>query len=250
MFDKSSSWQRVKGGEASTLRVHLGYVPEIDTSAEERESKIRTRIAVAVAVLLHVVLFVLTLPEMEAKPMRVGRKQEVYMVQQIRFNPPPPQQQQQIPKRSEKRKKIPIPDPTPDEPEPILVENVDAPETDLTDLDDAVFGVPNVPQGFGRYPGTGPMKVGGAVLPPRKTYSPAPPYTEEARQGRIQGVVILEAIIDAKGSVRDVKVLKGLPMGLTESAVDTAMQWKFEPATLEGEPVAVYFSLTIRFSLQ
>ena len=250
MFDKSSSWQRYKGGESSALRVHLGYVPEIDMSAEERESKIRTRIAVAVAILLHMVLFVLSMPEMEAKPLRVGRQQEVYMVQQIRFNPPPPQRQQQIPKSAEKRKKVPIPDPTPDEPEPIVVENVDVPETDLTDLDDAVFGVPNVPQGFGRYPGSGPMKVGGSVLPPRKTYSPAPPYTEEARQGRIQGVVILEAIIDAEGHVRDVKVLKGLPMGLTESAVETAMQWKFEPATLQGEPVAVYFSLTIRFSLQ
>ena len=250
MFEDSSSWQRMKGEQQTTMKVHLGYVPEIDTEVEERESRIRIRIALAVAVLLHIVLFVLNMPEMEAKPMRAGRQQQVYVVQQIRFNPPPPQRQQQIPKRAEKRKKIPIPDPTPDEPEPIMVEDIDVPETDLTDLEDAVFGVPNVPQGFGRYPGSGPMKVGGSVLPPRKIYSPAPPYTEEARQGRVQGVVILEAIIDAEGAVRDVKVLKGLPMGLTESAVATAMEWKFEPATLEGEPVAVYFSLTIRFSLQ
>jgi protein TonB len=250
MFDKSSSWQRFKGDKESTVRVHLGYVPEIDTEAEDRESRIRIRIAVAAAVLLHVVLFVLNLPEMEAKPMRAGRPREVYVVQQIRFNPPPPQRQQEIPKRAERRKKIPIPDPTPDEPEPIMMEEIDTPETDLEGLEDAVFGVPNVPAGFGQYPGSGPMKVGGSVLPPRKIYSPAPPYTEEARQGRIQGVVILEAIIDAEGTVRDVQVLKGLPMGLTESAVETAMEWKFEPATLEGEPVAVYFSLTIRFSLQ
>lgn len=250
MFDKSSSWQRFKGEKSSTFKVHLGYVPEIDTEGEEREARVRTRIAVAIAVFLHVVFFVLNMPEMEAKPMRVGRKQEVYVVQQIRFNPPPPQRQEQIPKRAESRKKIPIPDPTPDEPEPIVVDEVDMPDTDLSDLEDAVFGVPNVPQGFGRYPGSGPMKVGGSVLPPRKIYSPAPPYTEEARQGRIQGVVILEAIIDAEGNVRDAKVLKGLPMGLTESALDTAMQWTFEPATMEGEAVAVYFSLTIRFSLQ
>jgi protein TonB len=250
MFDKSSSWQSLKGETPNTFRVHLGYVPDIDTESEDRESRIRTRIAVGIAIALHGIFFLLNLPEMEAKPMRAARKQEVYVVQQIRFNPPPPQRQEQIPKRAEKRKKVPIPDPTPDEPEPIVIEEVEVPETDLTGLEDAVFGVPNVPAGFGRYPGSGPMKVGGSVLPPRKTFSPAPPYTEEARQGRIQGVVILEAIIDAEGNVRDVKVLKGLPMGLGESAVETAMRWKFEPATMQGEPVAVYFSLTIRFSLQ
>lgn len=88
------------------------------------------------------------------------------------------------------------------------------------------------------------------VLPPQKMDSPAPPYTEEARQKRLQGVVILEAIIDAKGNVRDLAVLEGLPMGLTESAVATVRQWKYQPATHNGEPVAVLFSVTIRFSVQ
>ena len=94
------------------------------------------------------------------------------------------------------------------------------------------------------------MQVGGEVAPPERLFGPAPPYTEEARQGRVQGVVILEAIIDAMGNVNDVKVLKGLPMGLTEQAVQTAEEWKFKPATRNGDPVAVFFNLTIRFSLQ
>ncbi len=94
------------------------------------------------------------------------------------------------------------------------------------------------------------MKVGGGVLPPVKIFAPQPLYTEEARLGRVQGVVILEAIIDEDGNVREVKVLKGLPMGLTESAADTARQWRFKPATLDGRPVPVYFNLTVRFSLQ
>jgi protein TonB len=63
-------------------------------------------------------------------------------------------------------------------------------------------------------------------------------------------VVILEAVIDAEGAVRRVRVLKGLPAGLSESAVETVKQWKFKPATLEGQPVAVIFNLTVSFSLQ
>jgi protein TonB len=94
------------------------------------------------------------------------------------------------------------------------------------------------------------VALGGSIKPPIKTYFPQPRYTEEARQAQVQGVVILEAVIDAKGNVSRVKVLKGLAAGLTASATETAKQWKFKPATLEGKPVAVFFVLTISFSLQ
>jgi len=94
-----------------------------------------------------------------------------------------------------------------------------------------------------------PLKIEGNVLPPQKIYGPQPLYTEEARRERVQGVVILETVIDKEGNITNVKVLKGLPLGLTESAVLTACQWQFEPATLHGEPVATYFNLTTRFSL-
>ncbi len=48
----------------------------------------------------------------------------------------------------------------------------------------------------------------------------------------------------------DVKVLKGLPSGLTEAAVEAVPKWRFEPATLEGNPVAVYYLVTVSFSVQ
>ncbi len=247
MFDDSSTWRRFKGEKPRGIGIHLGYVPELEE--EDREAKMRVRIAIAAAVLLHVVLFIVTFPQMRGVALRSGPKRQVYVVQQIKFEPPPPQATQQKPREKKKVKKIPIPDPTPDEPEPIISEEVDLPETDLTDLDAVVFGsnsIPSVPGGSGRWP----MKIGSGVLPPKKIYAPQPLYTEEARQARIQGVVILEAVIDEQGRVRNVKILKGLPEGLSESAVKTAAEWEFEPATLQGEPVPVYFNLTIRFSLQ
>jgi len=249
MLEKSSSWQQYKQDRPKTIRVHLGYVPELDTEGEDRDAKVRVRIAVVVALILHLGLAIVTLPELTREPLRIGPRRQVYVVQQVRFTPPPPQAQQQIPKEKKKARKIPIPDPTPDEPEPIVMEDVDLPETDLSDLDSVVFGaesVPSIPGGMGRWP----MKIGSGVLPPQKIYAPQPVYTEEARLGRIQGVVILEAIIDDKGNVQAVEILKGLPMGLSESAVETAKQWTFKPATLDGQPVPVYFNLTVRFSLQ
>lgn len=249
MFEESSSWQQYKQDRPKTIRVHLGYVPELDTESEDRDARKRVRIAIIIAVVIHVSLAIITLPEMAAKPLRVGPQRQVYVVQQVKFKPPAPQAKQQAPKQKRQARKIPIPDPTPDEPEPIVTEELDLPDVDISDLDSVVFGsesIPAIPGGMGRWP----MKVGGGVLPPQKIYTPQPVYTEEARLGRIQGVVILEAIIDEKGTVQQVKVLKGLPMGLSESAAKTAREWTFKPATLEGRPVPVYFNLTVRFSLQ
>ena len=93
------------------------------------------------------------------------------------------------------------------------------------------------------------MALAGNIDKPVKVFSPQPLYTEEARRAGIQGVVILEAVVDANGTVRNVKVLKGLPMGLDQSAVDAVMTWRYQPATMEGRPVPVYFTFTISFSL-
>jgi TonB family protein len=62
--------------------------------------------------------------------------------------------------------------------------------------------------------------------------------------------VILEAIIDRDGSVRDVRVLKPLPNGLDQAAMDAVRQWRFKPGTHNGEPVAVFYNLTVNFRLQ
>jgi protein TonB len=62
--------------------------------------------------------------------------------------------------------------------------------------------------------------------------------------------VIVETIIDGNGNVTDVRVLKGLPMGLDASAIDAVKKWKFKPGTLNGQPVPVIFTLTVNFTVQ
>ena len=170
-------------------------------------------------------------------------KPKVFVIQNVRFKPPPPKQEQQIPKP--KAKKVPIPDPTPDEPEPIRIPQPED-QLQIPDVDDLVFAVPDAPPPVD----TGPLFVTGDVKKPVKISDVQPQYTEIARKARIQGVVILQTIIDKNGNITDVKVLKNLPMGLGDAAVSAVRQWRYEPATLNGKPVAVYFNLTVNFQLQ
>ena len=94
-----------------------------------------------------------------------------------------------------------------------------------------------------------PYRVGGDVKAPVVVARVNPVYPEEARRARINGIVILETIIDHNGVVKDVTVHKPLPFGLSEAAVDAVKQWTFKPGTRNGEPVDVIFNLTINFML-
>ena len=62
--------------------------------------------------------------------------------------------------------------------------------------------------------------------------------------------MIIEAIIDRNGNVTDARVLKPLPMGLDQQALDAVKKWKFKPGTLNGQPVPVIYNLTVTFRLQ
>ncbi len=99
-------------------------------------------------------------------------------------------------------------------------------------------------------PADSPYRVGGDVMRPEKISGSPPVYTVEARKDRVTGVVILEAVIDEQGNVTDVKVLKGLPAGLDQAAVKAVESWKFNPATLDGRPVPVYYTLTVNFTME
>ncbi|MCP3961813.1 MAG: tetratricopeptide repeat protein [bacterium] len=96
----------------------------------------------------------------------------------------------------------------------------------------------------------GPLPVGGEVMPPVKVHAPQPPSLEGALRAGVRGTMSFEAIIDKNGDVQCVDVLEGLPNGLSEEAAGTVKQWKFEPATLHGEPVVVRFNLSINIGVR
>jgi len=95
-----------------------------------------------------------------------------------------------------------------------------------------------------------PILVGGDVKKPEILVKTQPRYTEVARRANIEGVVGLKAIIDERGYVTNLEVLKDLPMGLDKAAMDAVRTWRFKPATLHGKPVKVYYNLTVNFTIQ
>jgi len=98
--------------------------------------------------------------------------------------------------------------------------------------------------------GRAPRVDGVVVLPPKLVDAPRPAYPEEARKAKTQGMVVVDALIDERGAVQEVRLVRGQPDGLSEAAMEAVRKWRFEPATLDGSPVAVEYSLTVRFRLE
>jgi TonB family protein len=216
---------------------------------EEAQDRKLTRLSLGVAVVAHVILFIMNwnfLAFGGESSADKQKKQKIYVVKQVKFKPPPKTEMKNIPKP--KTKKVPIPDPTPDEPEPIRDEKPDE-DMDFIPDDNLVLGVPDAPP---PPEPEGPIRfvVGGNITEPVKVSGPNPLYPEAARRARIQGVVVLECTIGKDGTVKQAKVLRGLPLGLTESAQDAVKKWRFKPSTLNGKPVEVLYILTVRFNLQ
>jgi len=204
------------------------------------------RLGIAAAIAFHIVLFFIVFPSYyEEKILKVGSVPRVYRLKAVQFQQPPkPRVQRRV--TTPKARMVPVPDATPDDPEPLVHDDaLDTSDLDFPDIGDSVV-IPKGPAG----PAIGPMQISGNVLAPVRVHSPDPHYPEEARHARVQGVVILQTIIDKVGNVTDVRVLKGLPSGLTEAAVEAVSSWRFRPATLEGKPVAVYYLVTVSFSVQ
>ena len=95
----------------------------------------------------------------------------------------------------------------------------------------------------------GPVRVGGTIREPKKLNDVRPFYPAIARQARVQGVVILEALIAPDGRVEEVTVLKGVPL-LDEAAMEAVRQWVYTPTLLNGVPVPVIMTVTVAFSLR
>ena len=74
-------------------------------------------------------------------------------------------------------------------------------------------------------------------------------YTQEARDNGVEGTVQLSMVFGADGQIRDLKIVRGLPHGLTEKAIEAANKIRFEPATKDGQPVNVRGMVEYSFKL-
>jgi len=133
--------------------------------------------------------------------------------------------------------------------------------------------VPGVPEGLGPAGGTVPggafwpttplppgptqpsapakpqmVRVGGNVIDAKAIYQPQPTYPQIALIARIQGTVILQAILSTNGTIQDLKVLSGPPM-LVRAALDAVKVWRYQPTLLNNEPVEVLTEISVIFRL-
>jgi TonB family protein len=113
--------------------------------------------------------------------------------------------------------------------------------------------------GAGKGPGAGPGEGGyngggvhgftGASTAPVVLFQVEPEFSEEARKAKLQGVVMLYAEVDTNGRLRNIRVTRGLGLGLEEKAIEAVKQWRFRPGTRDGKPVVAAASIEVHFHL-
>jgi TonB family protein len=85
---------------------------------------------------------------------------------------------------------------------------------------------------------------------PREIDRVVPRYPSSARRRGIEGAVVVRGIVRRDGTIDNVEVIKDLPAGLGEEARRAVSRWRFRPATYRGEPIDVYYTVTVNFRLQ
>jgi TonB family protein len=161
--------------------------------------------------------------------------------------------------------------------EPSIVANpeIDVPQLNLAQFGDphGVVGPPSAGPGKGggigdgdgtgvgpgEGPGAGPGRDGGianghsgfqgSLTEPVLLYKVDPEYSEEARKAKLQGVVMVRAVIDARGQVRNIAIAQGLGLGLNERAIAAVERWKFRAGMRNGQPVATSALIQLTFRL-
>jgi len=104
--------------------------------------------------------------------------------------------------------------------------------------------------GFGPYDKGNVFRPGrGGVTQPRPIYDPDPDYSDAARKAKYQGSVLLWLVVGPEGRPHNIRIQRSLGMGLDEKALATVSTWRFQPATLDGQPVAVEVNVEVSFRL-
>ena len=153
----------------------------LDEEVGERRS---LRLATLAALIVHGALFLVTFPELGQRHVE-ARSPEVFVVRPIPFKPQPVDPQPTAP--PEPTRRIPIPDPTPDDPEPLLPALPETPALMVPSDLVAIGLLPPPPPPVD----TGPVRFDSRMVHPQRISGAEPRYTEIARRARIEGVVVL-----------------------------------------------------------
>jgi protein TonB len=114
------------------------------------------------------------------------------------------------------------------------------------------FGAGNgigIGPGLGGNVGGGIEHIGGMVSKPIVLYSVEPEFSEEARKAKFSGNVQVCLVVDERGNPSNVRVVRGVGMGLDDKAKEAVMQYKFKPAMKNGKPVKVELYIDVNFQI-
>ena len=87
------------------------------------------------------------------------------------------------------------------------------------------------------------------MSPPTVQQKVDPQYTDEARRAGLSGTVVLQAVVRSDGTVDVVRVVRGLPLGLTDSAILAIKQWQFRPGQKDGQNADIALSIEVNFNI-
>ena len=214
---------------------------------------------------------------------QVIKEQIVLIAPNLRRPPPLPPKEQiakgggggNRAKLDESKGKLPpkqfVPRVTPLNPNPLIAPMIVA-SADIPDIDSANFGNPfgeglipssgtgiggaigpgkgsGIGPGSGGGFGGGAYRPGGGVSVPEAIFKPEPEYSEEARKAKYSGSVTLQIVVDEKGNVKDIRVVKKLGLGLDEKAIEAVAKWRFKAGMKDGKPVSVLATVEVSFRL-
>lgn len=214
--------------EAERRRLELDQA-ERWLGSDPVQRRIITRALVA-ALALHATILIAKMPDWGPDPVRVDAPAEQSMKVQFLRPPPPPKAPPKPPEPV--TKKVPRPDPTPDEPEPIKEPRPPEPSTSTA----PPSPMPAEQLGPIRVaPGQGPGLI-------KKVEPRYPPIAQAAR---LEGTVIVDAVIRKDGSVSDVTILTSTSKMFDQACIDAVRQWRFTPS-----PQDVVLTVTVTFKLR
>lgn len=211
------------------------------------EEKSYTKVAFCIA--LYILLLIIWLPgfNMSSNIHIVSNQDKVVQRRKV-LRPPPQKPLEKVKVQDKKLKKVPIPDLTPDMPEPII-EKDPLKEPDIIDTDDWEIGIPDESPPMNDIVTVGEKGVESPIFIKRTQ----PIYPKIAIKVRMSGTVILQAVLRKDGTVSDIKVIRDFSkgkFGFADNAIEALKSWEFLPGKIYGKETDVRMTLTLSYRIQ